>query len=88
MFGCLYERVLYGGSLWFSNRLYFMFKSTSHLLIYSENPLNRQGLSHDNMLDKRECWNIESLPLYVTKIIRNIHWFCFLLFGENPQAVA
>ena len=28
---------------------------------YSQNPLIRQGLSHDNMSDKRECRNIESV---------------------------
>jgi len=28
---------------------------------HNENLLIQQGLSHDNMLDKRECWNIESV---------------------------
>ena len=58
-------------------------------IVYSQNSLIRQGLSHDSISDKRECRNIESvtytrsqshtfldnkdMPLYVTKIIRNIH---------------
>ena len=44
--------------------------ATKFLGIYSENLLIQQGLSHDNMSDKRDCQNIES----VTKIICNIHW--------------
>ena len=28
---------------------------------YKENPLFRQGLTYDNMSDKKECRNIESV---------------------------
>ena len=32
-----------------------------YICIYSQNPLIWQGLSHDNMSDKWECWNIKSV---------------------------
>ena len=33
-------------------------------MYYSQNLLIRQGLSHDNMSDKRECRNIESVTYW------------------------